>query len=422
MMMMMISLLWLYSIYAAVLLLIVGGGTAFVASPPSTTQAISSTCLHGSNENDGRITRRGLLFRSTAVVGASSLLKPASARAANNGSTAIKKKSPSTVVVSKTLCDPAVSTYIKTYDDNTMRTIHLLGTAHISEESAKLAGKIVRDVKPDVVFVELDAKRVARAIPGAVNGGRKGESSGSGSVASTSFTSTPEPTDISSTPKRANPFDVESRLTVMGSKVVGDSVKGMYQKMESEGFKAGDEFAMSVKEGLAVGSTIVLGDRDVEITLQRLTRALTKTDIRKLLSADSEVEKSMEELLPEGMKNQLAKQSSSNNKSGSGDESGMSGVSVSKEEFSVFVETMKTKDNVKKIMSALRSTAPEIYEAMVAERDRYMGRGLDELATTLNTKVDSTVAVVGMAHVDGIETYLANMGWKELKYPCPAIR
>ena len=100
-----------------------------------------------------------------------------------------------------------------------------------------MAGKIVRDVKPDVVFVELDAKRVARAIPGAVNGGRKGESS------SGTFTSTPEPTDISSAPKRSNPFDVESRLTVMGSKVVGDSVKGMYQKMESEGFKAGDEFA-----------------------------------------------------------------------------------------------------------------------------------------------------------------------------------
>ena len=122
--------------------------------------------------------------------------------------------------------------------------------------------------------------------------------------------------------------------------------------------------------------------------------------------------------MPESLKHQLAKQSSSKSISVISDE----GVSVSKEEFSVFVETMKTKDNVKKIMSALRKTAPEIYEAMVAERDRYMGRGLDELATTLNTKVDSTVAVVGVAHVDGIETYLANMGWKELKYPCPTIR
>ena len=63
-----------------------------------------------------------------------------------------------------------------------------------------------------------------------------------------------------------------------------------------------------MREGLAIGSTIVLGDRDVEVTLKRLTRALAKTDIRKLLSADSEVNSSMESLLPEGMKSQLKQQ------------------------------------------------------------------------------------------------------------------
>lgn len=31
--------------------------------------------------------------------------------------------------------------------------------------------------------------------------------------------------------------------------------------------------------------------------------------------------------------------------------------------------SVKTKDNVKKTMSALKKTAPEIYAAMVAERD-----------------------------------------------------
>ena len=81
---------------------------------------------------------------------------------------------------------------------------------------------------------------------------------------------------------------------------------------------------------------------------------------------------------------------------------------------------MKSKENVKKIMAALKKVAPEIYTAMVAERDVYMGRGLDELGDNLKgKKVDSTVAIVGMAHVDGIETYLSSMGWKELAYPCP---
>ena len=43
-------------------------------------------------------------------------------------------------------------------------------------------------------------------------------------------------------------------------------------------------------------------------------------------------------------------------------------ITISKQEFTTFVETMKAKENVKKIMGALKSMAPEIYEAMVAER------------------------------------------------------
>jgi pheromone shutdown protein TraB len=195
-------------------------------------------------------------------------------------------------------------------------------------------------------------------------------------------------------------------MVTFGSKVVGDSVKGMYGKLESEGFKAGDEFVMSVREGLTIGSTIVLGDRDVEVTLKRLTQALGKTDLRKLLSSNSEVEKSMEGLLPQEMKNQM-KQSSDSVTMGVDDAT-----------FNSFVETMKAKENVKKIMAALKDTAPEIYEAMVAERDVYMARGLDELGNNVKTSVDTTVAVMGMAHVDGVERYLAANGWNEMSYPC----
>ena len=381
-----------YAIYAAVI-----GADAFVSSPQSVVPLVSSTThLYTSNFGAEKVTRRGL-FRSTALVGVASLLEPSSASAATE--TIISRKSPSTIV-SNTLCEPSVSTFVKTFDETgEIRTVHLLGTAHISSASAELAGKIVRDIKPDVVFVELDAKRVARAIPGS-------EKAAVSSNVAAEFTSTPTPNDNDmGTP--SNPF------INTGSKIVGDSIKGMYKKMDSEGFKAGDEFAMSVKEGLIIGSTIVLGDRDVEVTLRRLTKALTKTDLRKLLNADSEVEKAMEEVLPENIKNKLQSAGTT-----SGDP--MGDGTISKEELSSFVETMKSKENVKKIMAALKKVAPEIYTAMVAERDVYMGRGLDELGDNLKgKKVDSTVAIVGMAHVDGIETYLSSMGWKELAYPCP---
>lgn len=414
---------------------------AFLVAPSTSRSSSLSLSATSSRNGDGTIDRRGLL---RCAIGASTVsLRPSIARATTTVAPSTRSASNNAL-----LCDPSVSTWIRTYDEDSLgRTVHILGTAHISSSSAELAGRLVKELRPDVVFVELDEKRVSRAIPASVadvrgsvvpdEGDRNDRGSGSpenystkkldnesASPAMTSVVSS-TPSGLSSNTVRTNLFDVQSRLVDAGSKVVGDSVKSMYTKLESEGFKAGDEFATSVREGLAIGATIVLGDRDVEVTLRRLTRALTKTDLRKLLSPDSDIERSMEGLLPEGMKKSL-EQSANESRGGNliGDESMTSGVGalVSKQDLNSFVETMKAKDNIKKIMSALRTTAPEIYDAMVAERDVYMGKGLDELTLVGGSSVDRTVAVVGMAHVDGIERYLASKGWTELRYPCPITR
>lgn len=225
--------------------------------------------------------------------------------------------------------------------------MHIIGTAHISSASAELAGRLVREVKPNVVFVELDAKRVKRAIPGVTSSTTLGvenrstndnnQQSASGPVNNlVAVTSTPIPTN----PSYSNPT---SPIIDLGSKYVGSAVKNMYGKLESEGFKAGDEFAMSVREGLAIGSTIVLGDRDVEVTLRRLTKALSKTDLRKLFSTDNEVERSMEELFPENLKAQMVKRQSTGNVDSMNVSSMGMDVEVDKMEFQSFVETMKVR-------------------------------------------------------------------------------
>ena len=95
---------------------------------------------------------------------------------------------------------------------------------------------------------------------------------------------------------------------------------------------------------------------------------------------------------------------------------GASGEIISKDEFKYFVdETMKAKDNVKNANGNFfhNSVAPKIYQAMVCERDLYMANGLDRL-----NQFDSIVAVMGIAHVDGVETILKERGWKEVKFPC----
>ena len=117
-----------------------------------------------------RLSRREFGFIASTTV-STTVASPASANESTISTSATKTRSP---IVSKTLCDPSVSTWTKRD-----RTVHILGTAHISSSSAELAGKMVREIQPNVVFVELDKKRVSRAGIGGATSGLSTQSSSS---------------------------------------------------------------------------------------------------------------------------------------------------------------------------------------------------------------------------------------------------
>jgi Uncharacterized homolog of PrgY (pheromone shutdown protein) len=355
-------------------------------------------------------------FEAQPDIVRSSSTSPLNPIAKGDGRTSVSTNVPSTFA--KSLCDPSVSTF---RNPSNNRIVHILGTAHISSASAEVAGQLVRDIKPSAVFVELDAKRVGRTIPkptmsttrdnekdnsekdedGNLESQEKKVQGAVVVVPSPTSNNQLQPSSFSSSEtnhvieKMKSPFNIKEKLLNKASQLVGNTIKGLYQKLESEGFSAGEEFIVAVREGLNVGSQIVLGDQDVEVTLRRLTEALSKTDMKKLLAADAEIEQNMKQLLPADIAKSV---------NGSGE--------MSKEEFRYFVETIKAKENVKMLMANLQSVAPEVYQAMVGERDVYMANGLDRL-----NQFDSIVAVMGVAHVDGVERTLKERGWEEIKYP-----
>jgi pheromone shutdown protein TraB len=282
-----------------------------------------------------------------------------------------------------------------------------------------LAGKLVQDIHPTGVFVELDAKRVSgsgilakRVSTDGANEGLQSrvivpqiqvlasslptqqlrQAAGDAALSSSSYAQAPTTAQTTSqTTSQPNP------MMRAASIAVGNSIKGMYKKLDSAGFQAGEEFVVAIREGQLIGSDIVLGDRDVEVTLRRLTEGLTQTDLRALLNPDSELEQSLKELVPPATAR------------GSG--SGTSEVASNtdeqlREEFSSFVEVIKTKENVRKIMFQLQKAAPALYEALVSERDAYMAAGLNGL-----NELETIVAVMGIAHVDGVEQNLKLNGW-----------
>lgn len=338
----------------------------------------------------------------------------------------------------KAICDPTVSVWQKTSNsvDSGVRTVVLLGTAHISQLSAELAGQLVRDVRPNAVFVELDLKRVARIGSGDAaldsSGNKGGMDTGSSSDNKSSATFSPVQVVIPNPPTRLLPpppmqFEPESTMgnadpapppvhssgdaTSRGNwftrgamnwaaSIVGKSVQGMYSNLSDAGFKPGEEFATAMRAGQEIGASIVLGDQDVQVTLRRLTEALAATDLNQLLSPNSALEKSMAELIP----------SQSSAKDAGSDPAQF------KRELTDYVERLKSRDSVRRLMSELNEIAPALVQVMLTERDAYMAAGLD----TLN-QFNSIVAVMGIAHQDGVEQNLRERGWKLVPLTCPKV-
>lgn len=147
----------------------------------------------------------------------------------------------------------------------------------------------------------------------------------------------------------------------------------------------------------------------MDFTLRRLAKALILyTDPKKLAEADRIITSKMKQRMPE--LNEWEEQKKQ----------------LSAEEFQVFVEQMKTKETSMEFMGEIRKAAPELYNALVGERDVFMGRGMNALFSSAlppspsapgERSLDTMVAVIGLGHVDGVGKELRSLGWSKYTPP-----
>ncbi|KAL3786739.1 hypothetical protein HJC23_005302 [Cyclotella cryptica] len=304
--------------------------------------------------------------------------------------------------VINSICDPTVESYRRGSSQ-----IHIVGTAHVSSASAALAGNAVKEVKPDGIFLELDIQRLSRAF----GNGRitkpinllffVEENPSSGGVV-TLQSATLQPQDLRTRSGLIHGF--------MKKITWKNPIQQMYEGLESQGITPGKEFITAVEEGANIDSIIILGDRRMDFTLRRLAEALVlHTDPKKLAEADRVITSKMKERMPE--LNEWEKQKKV----------------LSADEFQGFVEQMKTKEASMDFMNEIRKAAPELYKALVGERDVFMARGMNALfSSPLYTvlpselgkgSLDTIVAVIGLGHVDGVGRELRALGWSPFTPP-----
>ena len=181
-----------------------------------------------------------------------------------------------------------------------------------------------------------------------------------------------------------------------GGALLGKALSEFYKSIEKLGFTPGGEFAAAVEEGQKIGARILLGDRDVDITLQRLATAISLTDpasFDRLVIRMEKLEKA------------------------AGVDLADVDTEITKETLNQFLDSMKQKDLLDNVMLAVREEMPYVYTALIAERDVYMAEAVAGCAG------DSVVGVCGMAHMEGIERHLVNVkGYSVVKRNCPKPR
>lgn len=270
--------------------------------------------------------------------------------------------------------------------------ICLLGAVHFSSKSAEIAGQLVRHVKPDAVFVELCEKQLSGNIQ---------------TTTATSFVGAHNDTSTTAAsgmrPSEAEESNLQPFFTELQS------------HFENAGYTLGGEIVIAVKEAVNLGAHVILGDDDLHRTRERITTAISKMDPAELQSAQSEFEqkvlaaynRKVVELHERGLLEQLlahlyVRGSTEDDAAIRGRELGIQ-IALAIQEV-----TLLDRKAVSRLVQEAEALAPTIMQALLSERDTYMANGL----AFYSEKYPRMVAVVGIAHLDGIEQKLQAKGWE----------
>ena len=262
-------------------------------------------------------------------------------------------------------------------------------------------------------MIELDLKRIGKfndenefkesgfILPSDVTINNENRITASSSSSSSSSSSTVSSESISSSPsalvssqnKQISGFYgiVSGWASRLGGVILGKALGQLYGSIEKLGFTTGGEFKAAIEEGRAIGSKILLGDRDVEVTLQRLAKAISKTDADSFTRLADRLESLQQEI-------------------------GLSDIDAlidNKQLAIATIERMKQRDVLNTELTVVREEVPLVFAALIGERDEYMANSLS------NAEGNVAVAVVGMAHTYGIEKFLVEKGYSVAKRNCP---
>ncbi|MCQ2964165.1 MAG: TraB/GumN family protein [archaeon] len=216
--------------------------------------------------------------------------------------------------------------------------LKIIGTAHVSQDSVDEVREAILEYYPDVVAIELDRGRYTRLMQ-----------------------------------ERAG---IEIDDTISVSKIIKEDKVGVFiatsilsyfqNKIGADVEVApGSEMMGAIEAAEEIGCKIVLIDRDINITLQRVLNKMTFMEKAKFVFS-------------------------------------CISTFITGDDEEINIEDLKKEDVIEEMMEEFKKISPGSYDALVNERDAYLARSI------LNIEEDHVIAVVGAGHKKGINRYLDN--------------
>jgi len=210
------------------------------------------------------------------------------------------------------------------------KEIILIGTAHVSKKSAEQVKEMIDLEKPDTVAIELDQGRYK-----SITEGKKWSD-----------------TDIVSIIK-------EKKATLL---LVNLMMSSFQKRMANQfGINPGEEMITAINSAKENDAKIILADRDIQITFQRIWRGIGFAGKMKLLTGLVYSMFSDEEVTEEDL------------------------------------ERLKTEDILTSILDDLKDSFPKLKTTLIDERDKYLAEKIK------NAPGEKIIAVLGAGHIPGIK-------------------
>ena len=213
------------------------------------------------------------------------------------------------------------------------KEITIIGTAHVSSQSAEEVERVIREIRPDSICIELDSERYS-----SLENNTKWKD-----------------TDIIDVIK-------QKRTTLM----LVNLILAGYQKRlaESFGINSGQEMINAINLSKELGAELVLADRNIKTTFQRIFRNLSMWEKSKLMAGLVLSFFDDEEITDEDLEN------------------------------------LKEGDFIENALKDIGAEYPELKKYLVDERDIYLSQKIR------NATGKKIVAVIGKAHMNGVISHI----------------